>query len=166
MSWVKGKVPGIMRLTEVGTEAKKQQATGSRDWNAGRTVNLCCFSRVCIYLLQYSLKTDSAPGKLNPHYTDIFFSSHRQFTAPVHVTDLATCRDSSSSPLSQSPPHSGEEGGHPVQLVTHHIQWISTLLSRQPTGSQQARHLTLLHLSLHSTSANIKKKKKGTQALA
>lgn len=161
MSWVKGKVPRIMRLTEVGTEAKKQQATGSRDWNAGRTVNLCCFSRVCIYLLQYSLKTDSAPGKLNPHYTDIFFSSHRQFTAPVHVTDLATCRDSSSSPLSQSSPHSGEEGGHPVQQVTRHIQWIRTLLSRQPTSSSTSTSsdpfapLTPQYLSQY-----LKKKKK------
>lgn len=134
MAWVKGKVPRNMRLTKVSTEAKKQEATGTRDWKVGRTVSLCCFGRVCIHLLQYSLKTDSAPGKLNPHYTDIFFSSRRRFTAPLYVTDLATRRDSSISPLTQPPPHSGEEGGHPVQQVTHRAQWIRTLLSRQPHG--------------------------------
>lgn len=151
MSWVKGKVPRIMRLTEVGTEAKKQQATGSRDWNADRTVNLCCFGRVSIHLLQYLLKTDSAPGKLNPHDTHIFFSSHRQFTAPVHVTDLATCRDSSSSPLSQPPPlwwgwRPPSATGHPPYPMDQNTAEQTT-----PTAPQQARHLILLHFSLHST---------------
>ena len=132
MSWVKGKLPRIMRLTKVSTEAKKQEAPGTRtEIRAGLSTSAALAVSVSTY---FNTHWRPILHRANWTLTTQTVSSHRRFTAPVHVTDLATCRGSSISLLTQPPSHSGEEGGHPVQQVTHHAQWIRTLLSRQPRG--------------------------------